>query len=328
MIAPAPAPAHVLVIGASGFIGTAVAGALESGGHDVHAMKAPRLPAIDPSAARSFIQSDDLVDTLAPQLSGFDAVVNAAGNPDASEVDVRALTAANAVLPGLLAAAISRSPGSPRLVHVSSAVVQGRARELDDSRTTDPFSAYARSKILGEDLVLELAPDHVVVCRPPSVHAIDRRVTRLIGAIARSPLATVAKPGSSPSPQALLVNVAAAIAFLATTPQRPPAIVIHPSEGLTTAGIMQVLGGRRPREIPRPVARAAVSAFNAAGRLSPRVAAHSRRVEMLWFGQAQAASWLTEAGWTPPAGPGAWARIGAELVATGRQNHRVEGSPA
>jgi dTDP-4-dehydrorhamnose reductase len=307
---------RVLVVGARGFIGGAVFDVLIDQGHEVSTMRGPRLPSTPASAAESFIATSALIDDLREEFAGVDAVVNAAGNPDASETDGGALVSPNGILPGLLAAACQEAEPSPRLVHVSSAVVQGRAPVLDASRKTDGFSVYARSKILGETLVLQQAPDIAVVYRPPSVHAVDRRVTRMTARVARSPLSTIARPGSSPSPQALLANVASAVAFLATCPQQPPSVVAHPSEGLTTSGVMQALGGRRPRELPRWVARAAVSIANGGGRLSPAAAANARRMEMLWFGQAQACSWLTEAGWSPHQGEGAWTELGHAISRT------------
>ena len=49
------------------------------------------------------------------------------------------------------------------------------------------------------------------------------------------------------------------------------------------------------------------------GKAMPQIASNARRVEMLWFGQSQAPSWLTEAGWIPPAGRDEWVRLGLEL---------------
>jgi len=57
---------------------------------------------------------------------------------------------------------------------------------------------------------------------------------------------------------------------------------------------MQVLGGRRPSELPR------------------WLAANAQRVEMLWSGQSQAPSWLTQAGWAAPVGAEAWSCLGRQ----------------
>ena len=222
------------------------------------------------------------------------------------------MTAANGIVPGYLAMAAARAH-IPRFVQVSSAAVQGRSSVLDSSPLVAPFSPYSRSKALGELLAGE-AHDGAVAYRPPGVHGPDRRVTQLMARIARSPISSVARPGSSPSPQTLLKNVADAIAFLATTEAQPPAIVAHPSEGLTTASVLTHLGGREPREIPRALAKTIVAVLTACGKVLPQVAANARRVEMLWFGQSQTPSWLTEAGWSPPAGHEAWRELGLQLA--------------
>ncbi|SER73200.1 Nucleoside-diphosphate-sugar epimerase [Pedococcus cremeus] len=304
---------RVAVIGASGFIGAHVIHALREEGHIAIPMKGPRLPSMPSREARSFVETTHIVAQLRNELAEFDAVVNAAGNPDASSRDTDSLTAANGVLPGVLAAATAQGQRPARLVHVSSAVVQGRLAVLDASTATQPFSAYASSKVLGEELVRELAPLHSVIYRPPSVHAADRRVTRMTGRIARSALATVARPGSTPSPQALAPNVGSAIAFLSTCEQTPPQIVAHPWEGLSTARLMEALGGRPPREVPRSLAKAAVELLETAGRALPQLSANARRIEMLWFGQSQARSWLTDAGWQPAAGLLEWEALGRQL---------------
>jgi hypothetical protein len=238
--------------------------------------------------------------------------VNAAGDPNASSTDEGSLLAANALLPAVLAAATARSAGT-RFVHVSSAVVQGRQAVLDAGPPLEGFSVYAKSKARGEQLVAALAPSQAVIYRPPSVHAADRRVTRMIARIAASPLATVASPGTQPSPQALLANVASAITFLATTGQEVPPVVIHPHEGLTATSTMELLGGRAPKRLPRGLAKAVAHFLKQIGSVSPSVAANARRVEMLWFGQEQAPSWLTEHGWVPAAGLEAWAELGRQV---------------
>jgi len=303
-----------VVMGATGFLGRAVVDALGRRGADVTPLSAPRLPPVDGEHVREILPTyRALVMATAKQIAGADAVVNCAGNPDASIQDDLVLMAPNALLPALLAGAV-REAEILRFVHVSSAVVQGGSPVLNESEDVAPFSAYSRSKALGEILVREIGDGAAVTYRPPSVHAENRRVSRLTARFARSPLSSVARPGSSPSPQALLDNVADAIAFLATCPERPPAIVAHPSEGLTTATVLTFLGGHQPIEVPRGLARALVAGVLTCGRIFPALAANARRIELLWFGQEQASSWLTSVGWTPPAGHDAWRELGRALA--------------
>lgn len=302
---------RVALVGSTGFVGTAVREALDRRGCEIVAVSAPRLRA-DERTAHELIA---LARTLAAEvdLAGCDVVVNAAGDPDASSLDHDALIGANGLLPAVLLLAAAAG-GARRFVHVSSAVVQNDVAVLDESEDLRPFSAYSASKVLGEETVRALAPEtgiEVVRYRPPSVHAAGRRVTRMIARIASSPAASVARPGTQATPQALLPNVGDAVAFLATTEQTPPPVVVHPWEGVSVAGLMRDLsGGREPRRLPRSMARAGVAAAKQAGRLHRPTAANARRVELLWMGQVQAESWLTSAGWRPVVGPEGWVALG------------------
>lgn len=303
----------VAVLGASGFVGSAVVEALSRRGAVAFPVRAPRIEAPSPLEITSIPGTfSDARDALTAAFAGADVVINCAGEPDAGSRALGKLYGANGVLPGVAGAA-GRAAKARRYVHVSSAVVQGRTSRLDDSFVVDGFSAYARSKILGERSALDLGPTSTCVYRPPSVHAASRKVSWLTSRIAASPVASVAAPGTQNSPQAHIDNVGDVIAFLALTTAEPPVVVSHPSEGLTSAGLMQLLGGRPPLVIPRPLARGLTWTAEVAGRLVPAVAANARRVEMLWFGQDQAPSWAVEWGWLPVAGEREWQALAEEL---------------
>jgi uncharacterized protein YbjT (DUF2867 family) len=305
----------VAVIGGSGFVGSAVLRALS--GDDPIRLTAPRLrsSARDVSGllAEAAARPDESTVELVERLDGIDVVVNAAGDPDASSRDLDRLVGANALMPVVTLLAAARA-GVRRYVHVSSAVVQGNAPVLDESDRRDPLSPYALSKCLGEEALMTAASGvELVIYRPPSVHGPDRRVTRRIASIARSPLRSVAGPGSQPSPQALIENVGSAVGFLCSAVE-PPQVVMHPWEGITASGLMRLLGeGRHPHGLPAPVARWAIRGARMTLGRAPALSADLRRVELLWFGQRQAVSWLTRQGWSPPVGADGWRSLAEQL---------------
>lgn len=296
---------RVAVVGATGFVGGHVAQALRGRGVEVLAVSAPRVrtSARTVEALVAASGTDDAlrhVAHLREQFVGCTAVVNAAGVASATS-DGDGLFGANALLPALVARAAG---ADARVVHVSSAAVQGRREPLDESTETYPFSPYSHSKSLGEQAVRDARPD-AVCFRPTSVHGPSREVTQRLHRVVSSRWASVAGAGSGPSPQVLVENVADAIAFVATTADEPPGVVLQPSEGVSVASLIRDFGGREPRHVPLWLAHAAVSSAFAAGRVVPQLAGTARRVEMLWFGQGQDAGWLTGR-WTAPAGPQRW----------------------
>ena len=299
--------ARVAVLGATGFVGTAVCEALVRHGAEIAPVTAPRLRTSARSATAVRAESrahDDSVSALAIALGSADVVVNAAGVADSGSGDADGLYGANALLPAILAEAVDRLGREVRLVHVSSAAVQGRTRRLDETPTVAPFSPYSDSKALGEQALL--GRSSTVVFRPTSVQGRGRAVTRQLVRFLGSPLASVAGSGDGATPQVLVENVADAVAFVALTTDVPPAVVLQPAEALTTASLVRVLGGREPRHVPRSVARLLVSAMMLLGRRSGRAAGIGRRLEMLWFGQDQVDGWLVGAGWRPVAGHEVW----------------------
>jgi nucleoside-diphosphate-sugar epimerase len=313
----------VALVGSHGFVGGAVKQVLvKANDLNLKTAVAPRLTTVARGVDEliAAAQRADALQALSEAFEGVDVVINAAGNPDASAVDLDGLFGANALLPRVLYEAAAKASAT-RFIHVSSAVVQNARAVLDESEDMEPFSPYSASKVAGER-VLRGAADglRVVRFRPPSVHASGRRVTERIRRIASSPLASVARPGTQPTPQALLPNVAAAIAFLATTDCQPPAVVTYPSEGLTALSLLQTLGGREPTRIPRWMAKGAVGAARAMGRWHAPTAANARRVEVLWLGQGQDEGWLSSVGWEPPVGHEGWAALGATTRASARDH--------
>lgn len=302
---------RVAVVGATGFVGRAVVERLRQCGADVRAVRAPRLTA----ETRT---SEDVVAALNRRLTertradidDVDVVVNAAGVTPSRGASAAELFGANALLPALLVAATT----AQRLVHVSSAAVQGRAPVLTARGPLCPFNAYSASKALGEQVALRLAPERVAVLRPASVHGPGRSVTRRVVRLAGSPAAVTLAPGSGPTPQAHVANVAAAAAHLVMTTSTPPSVVLQPSEGFSTAGFLALMGGRPPRLIPSRL-RPAVAAAVAVGSRLPRAAQQVRRLELLLLGQDQEESWLVADGYMPVADRLAWEAMAEQVRA-------------
>jgi nucleoside-diphosphate-sugar epimerase len=245
----------------------------------------------------------EAVADLRDRLLGCSAVVNAAGIAVATQGLTPELLGANALLPVVVEAA--RPPGA-RLVHVSSAAVQGSRPELDETSELAPFSPYSRSKALAEQALA--GRPHVVVYRPTSVHGAGREVTRTLVRVLASPLASVAGRGAGPTPQVLVSNVGDGIAFVTLCEEDPPPVVLHPSEGLSVADLVRRLGGREPRHVPDRIARTLVATGRRLGRHQSTVAGVARRLELMWFGQAQAESWL-QGRWSAPVAPDGWDRL-------------------
>lgn len=304
--APGAPPSRVAVIGATGFVGAAVAQSLRRRGAEVVPVRAPRLTS-DAASIDDLVRDREsaaaAVADLRAQLLGCVTVVNAAGVAAATQGRTRELVGANALLPLVVEAA---RPPQARLVHVSSAAVQGSRPVLDETSELAPFSPYSWSKALAEQALSGLP--HVVVYRPASVHGTGREVTRTLVRVVSSPLASVAGRGDAPTPQALVTNVADGIAFVALCAASPPPVVLHPSEGLSVAELIRRLGGREPRHVPAGVARALVEGGRRLGRHQSAVAGAARRLELLWFGQAQAEGWL-HGRWVAPVGLEGWEEL-------------------
>lgn len=298
---------RVAVLGGTGFVGGHIVEALTRRGHCVDSITAPRLPPCR-LADLDLAGWDTHVAALAAQLHDCDVVVNAAGLATPTGHELGVLLAANAALPAVVGAAT----GGRRLIHVSSGAVQGNSTQLDSRPASRGFSPYSHSKVLGELALSQVTG--AVVYRPPGVHGKGRATTATTVRLARSRYASVAEPGDQNSPVALVENVADAVAYLATCEQEPPQIVHHPSEGITVGLLMHLLGDKPPRLLPTVLARGLCGTAAVAGRFNPWVAANARRLEVLWFGQEQAPSWLDEAGWTPYRQPHWWRAMAQEMT--------------
>lgn len=226
--------------------------------------------------------------------------------------DVPALVGANALLPAVIAIAAHRT-GVRRVIHLSSAAVQGAKSVLDASEYTAPFSAYSFSKALGEEALLDLQdtfheashgetsePVELCILRATSVQGRGRRTTEVFAKIASSPLASVAGAGTRKSPVSSSYALAEFVVKVGSFKGELPSIVLQPWEGETVASTMADAGRRKPVHLPEWLCNLAVkTGYTVSEMMNDRFQGSVRKVELMWFGQELDDSWARENGLLP-----------------------------
>jgi len=282
-----------LILGATGFVGSAVMHAAEAAGLDVAAISAPRLTSNATTVVELIAEAADhpALAELTAAVAGGTVVVNAAGLAAPRSGDTPQLRGANSLLPALLAQACAAA-GVDRLIHLSSAAVQGQRDVLDESFELAPFSPYSRSKALGEQTLRgAVAGLSTVVLRATSVQGLDRPTTTALARLAGSPLASVAAPGTAATPVTSVESLADFVVQIGTFEGSVQAVVLQPSEGMTVRSVLEAAGGTPivlPRRLCRVLLRVGYAVSAAAGE---RLHGSLRRVELMWFGQAQETGW-------------------------------------
>jgi nucleoside-diphosphate-sugar epimerase len=170
------------VTGASGFIGRALALRLAASGSDVLALVRDPARAGDLAGTPGIeLVRGDLRDReLLRDLAGRCGIIYHLAGLTSARTS-REFMAVNAEATGALAAAAARSPAPPKLVLVSSLSVAGPRTATRPAREDDPpapVNGYARSKLLGEELLRrEGVGLRWTVVRPPWVYGPGDRAT-------------------------------------------------------------------------------------------------------------------------------------------------------
>lgn len=304
------------VVGYKGYIGTHVGAALCNGGREVSHVELAKVdhpPGDLPTVISSWRRNHSRAwNSFCESLEGLDVVLNAAGAAKPSSSDWRELWSANCLLPALVGSA-AHHVGIKRMLHVSSAAVQGYMDPLTEDRRYSPFSSYSRSKMMGENALLERTvqtPDDVVIYRPTSVVGPTRNRTLL--RLLASPWVPVPDP-TVPIPLAHVENVAAAAALLVDCPS-PPEVALHPSEAMTVRRLRE-LAGNSPHglQLPHPVFRFALRARRLHG--PDGVQAFLRKIDLVVNGQRIEARALIDRGYQNVVSDDCWTEL---LRAKGR----------
>jgi nucleoside-diphosphate-sugar epimerase len=248
---------HILVTGASGFLGSHVAERLaQRPGVDLRLLlrRASRLTYLD---GLTYERADgDLRDgsALLTACKGADAVIHLAGLVSAlTEARYHEVNAAGTA--ALVEAA--REAGVKRFVYVSSLAALGPSSDGTMPQTPSPISPYGRSKLAGEYPVLAARDAmSVAVVRPPVVYGERDRALIPFYRLARLGFVPIYGAGDR---KLTWVHVHdAADSIIATTLTEGPSGAVYPiSDGAThtwrsLVGAWSRASGRKVRALPTP----------------------------------------------------------------------------
>ncbi|TVQ99346.1 MAG: NAD(P)-dependent oxidoreductase [Deltaproteobacteria bacterium] len=272
---------RIVITGATGFLGGALAQQLLARGDDVVALAraTSRTDALERLGAS--VHRAELTDasSLQPALDGAEVIVHAAGGGFSSG-GIQSLYRSNRDTTAALVQAARDCGFRGRFVLVSSVAAQGPSPDgqpLPSDRPPAPRSHYGRAKAEAEALVL--ADENAfagTVLRPPTIHGPgDDRLLPLFRAIQRIGVATLPRPAMGSS-WIHVADCADAIVRLADTDHDERA-VFGVADGPPRAWpqVIATIGtalGRKARtiRIPVPVLHGAATAAEWMGRLRSR----------------------------------------------------------
>jgi nucleoside-diphosphate-sugar epimerase len=228
---------NVAVTGASGFIGTALCGALREAQHHARALDLRTVP-----------------DALT--LQGVEAVVHlaAVAHRGASPAELQRVNVELAVQVGRAAAS-----ASCRMIFMSSVKVHGEESitPLDETAPLSPKDAYGESKALAEEGLRSIPALRLIVLRPPLVYGsgVKANFLALMTAIARGvplPLASVANRRSL-----VYVRNLVDLILRCLVKQDSKTYLVSDGSSLSTPQLCRAIGdalGRPARLFPFPAA--------------------------------------------------------------------------
>jgi nucleoside-diphosphate-sugar epimerase len=183
---------RVLITGATGFVGGALARALFHDGAEVHALVRSTSDRGALAGLPVQFHEGDVTspETLPPALDGSSCVIHAAGRLGEAGIPEEAYRRVHVDGTRNLLQAVSSLGTTPRVLHISTPGVVGStgATEASEDAPYAPNNPYERTKAAAERVALEFAAQGlpVVVARPGFMYGPgDRHVLKLFQAVQR-----------------------------------------------------------------------------------------------------------------------------------------------
>jgi len=209
---------NILITGATGFVGRALAAALAAQGHDVRAVV--RRGGVNIAGMEMVVMPDLLDETCwLPLLTGIDIVIHLAALSHTSGKSEADYDRINRQLTETLIGA-SRSSGIARFIFISSVRAQSGPsadRRLTERDAPQPTDAYGRSKLAAEE-ALQRSSLPFTILRPVLVYGPQPKGNlRLLLQLARSPLPLPFANATQPRSLLAIDNLISAIVHCFTT---------------------------------------------------------------------------------------------------------------
>jgi dihydroflavonol-4-reductase len=304
---------RVLVTGATGKVGYAIASALLDRGETVRALvRDPQLAAIVLPAGVEPLAGDATdADSLVTAVEGCEQVFNAMGMPEQWVEDEGIFDRVNALGSGALAGAAKRA-GVRRFIHTSTHDVfhADTGQPFDETKLADypKGTAYERSKQRAEELVLaERDGMEVVILNPAGVYGPTPSPTPsfengIFGPVVRKRLPAVPPGGTG---YAFVDGVAAGHLLAAEKGADGERYILadgYASFREIAETVKQVAGrGRVPPTMPVPVAKAVAAVGAGVSRMirRPPLLPRGQLTYILWQARPDSSKAQRELGWQP-----------------------------